>query len=39
MNTATNSEQTNAMATAPAVVSSVLQISGQAWNSYCALPE
>ena len=32
MNTATNSEQTNAIATAPTVVRIVLQISGQAWN-------
>ena len=32
MNTAMNSEQTNAIATAPTVIRIVLQISGQAWN-------
>ena len=31
MNTATNSEHTNEITTAPAVVRTVLQISGQAW--------
>ena len=32
MNTATNSEHTNAIATARPVMSTVLQISGHAWN-------
>ena len=32
MNTAMNSEPTNAIATAPIVITIVLQISGQAWN-------
>src|ERR1700735_3330163 len=35
MNTATNSEQTNEITTAPAVVRIVLQISGQARIRYC----
>ena len=38
MNTAANSEPMNAITTAPPVVSSVLQMSGQAWNSYCSRP-
>ena len=33
MNTAMNSEQTNAIITAPPVISTVLQISGQAWKA------
>ena len=35
MNTATNSEQTNEITTAPTVVRIVLQISGQAWIRNC----
>src|ERR1700744_1274456 len=35
MNTATNSEQTNEITTAPAVVRIVLQISGQARSMNC----
>ena len=35
MNTATNSEQTNEITTAPPVVRIVLQISGQAWIRNC----